>query len=81
MVTVRWGWPLLPASSHQTGADGTKFHQRRLRANIREQFFSEGVVGHWHGCPESGGVTVPGGVQSHGDVAHGDMVGQHGGVG
>ena len=49
--------------------------------NSREQFFSEGVVGHWHGCPGSSGVTVHGGVRSHGDVALGDVVGGHGGVG
>jgi len=33
--------------------------------DIRKSF-SERVVMQWHSCPESGGVTVPGGVQSHG---------------
>ena len=35
----------------------------------------------WHSCPGSGGVTVPGGVQSHGDVALRDVVSGHGGGG
>ena len=28
----------------------------------------------WQSCPGDGGVTVPGGVQHHGDVALGDVV-------
>ena len=39
------------------------------------------VVMQWHSCPGSGGVTIPGGVQSHGDVALRDVVSGHGGGG
>ena len=35
----------------------------------------------WHSCPGSGGVTVPGGVQSCGDVALREVGSGHGGVG
>ena len=36
--------------------------------------FSERVVRHWHSCTESDKVTVPGGIQEHGDVALRDVV-------
>ena len=35
----------------------------------------------WHSCPMSGGITIPGGVQSRGDVALRDMGSGHGGGG
>jgi len=35
----------------------------RFRLGIRKHFFSKRVVMHWHSCPGSGGVTIPGGAQ------------------
>jgi len=57
---------------------GWVFH---LTLDIRKHFFSEREVMQWHSCPGSGGVTIPGGVQSHGDVALRDVVSGHGGGG
>jgi len=34
----------------------------------------------WHICPGGGGITVPGFVQSHGDVALKDVGSRHSGV-
>jgi len=38
-------------------------HQGRVRVGIRKHFFLKRVVRHWHGCPGSDEVTIPGGVQ------------------
>jgi len=59
---VRWGWPLLLDNSDRTGGDGLKLCQTGVRLGIRSNFFSKRVVMQWHGCPGSGGVTVPRGV-------------------
>ena len=51
--------------------------------DIRNDFFSERGVKHWHSCPGSGGVTVPGdvpklwscGTEGHGQWAWGGWAG------
>jgi len=62
---------------------GLKLCQERFRLYIKKNFFSKEVLRHWHSCPGSGGVTVPGGVQrmwrcgteGHGQQAWWDGVG------
>jgi len=66
--------PLLPGNSDRTRGDGLKLGHGRVRLNVRNHFFSERVVRHWHSCPGSSEVTIPGGVQDKGDVALRDMV-------
>lgn len=54
--------------------------QVRFRLDIRKRVFTERVVGRWNSG--SDGITIPGGVQRHTDVAPGDIVsGEHGSAG
>ena len=48
---------------------------------FRKKLFSKRAVRHCHCCPGGGGVTSFGGVPDCGDVALGDMVSGHGGMG
>ena len=54
------------------GGNGLKLCQGRVRLDLT--LFLQRVVMQWHSCPGSGrGVTIPGGVQNHGDVALRDV--------
>ena len=53
----------------------------RTGLEIRKHFCSERVVMHWHSCPGRWGSLPLGVFQKHRDVALGDVVGGHGGMG
>jgi len=50
----------------------------RLRLHIRRHFFSERTVRHCTAAQGGGAVSIPGGVQSRGDVALRDVGSGHG---
>jgi len=54
--------------------DDLKSFQRRFRVDRRKQLFAETVAMQWLSSPGGGGVTIPGGVQDHGDGALRDVV-------
>jgi len=49
----------------------------RLRLHIRRHFFSERTVRHCTAAQGGGAVSIPGGVQSRGDVALRDVGSGH----
>ena len=55
-----------------------KLHQGRVKL---KNVFSKRAVMHRNSCPGSGDISAPGGVPECGDVALGDTVSGHGGVG
>ena len=56
----------------RVGRNGLKSHQEKCRLDIRNNFFSERVVGHWHSLPrESPSLEV---FQNSGEVALRDVV-------
>lgn len=61
--------PLLPGNSKRMRANSFKLCQWRFRLGIKKKLFSEISLAQtaWGG----GGVLIPGGVQSWGDVAPG----------
>jgi len=59
-----------------------RLHQGRFGLDIRENFFSKRAVRSWHRLPSEWGESLSLGVfQIHGDMALGDMVSGHIGVG
>jgi len=52
--------------------DGLTLFQGRSTLDIRKNSSKE-VVLQWHSCPGSGGVSIPGGVLNHRDVALRDV--------
>ena len=63
----------------RTGA-GLKLHQGTSRLGMRKDSL-EGAVRHCTAAQGGGGIAVPGGVQSCGDVALREVGSGHGGVG
>lgn len=68
-------------TKHSAISAGRKQLKRHIRMGIRKKIFSERAVRHRTAAQGGGAVTVPGGVQSCGDVALRDMGSGHGGVG
>ena len=76
------GGVLLPGNSNRMKGDGLKLHQRRFGLDIKNNFFSERVIMHWHRLPRE--VTESPSMEAfknHGDVALRDVVSGHGGMG
>jgi len=47
----------------EQGGKGFKLKEERFRLGVRKKFFIQGAMWPWHGCPESCGCPIPGGIQ------------------